>query len=1001
MQSEIINGEFSRSELLRREFLTVMGASIAMAGFACAKRPVHKIIPYVIRPEEIIPGVPTWYASTCRECPASCGVLIKNREGRPIKIEGNPDHPLSKGALCARGQASVLGLYDPDRLRFPLLRSRNEQQSHQAAWPDVDEKIQAKLGEIANKGGRLKILSGEITSPSTKKLIKEFLAAFRNAAHVEYEPLGHDDITEGQWLCYGNAVLPAYSFGTAQVVLSLGADFLGTWSDSMEYASDWVKGRKLDSTRAASAHLSRLICFEPVMSVTGANADERYPIRPGDEIKVALAVAYELVIRKNHPLFSKNEKLVSVLKSYRPELVADEIGLRGGTGVFSALAAELWAARGKSLVIAGGIQSRTKDSLSLQVAVNLLNSVLSNEGTVVDGRRKYKRRKYKTRSSNTTSLINLISEMKAGQVDALIIYRSNPAYTLPQGVSGFDEAVSRVPLVIAVSEYEDETAKLADYVLPDHHYLENWGDSSQGNGVLSLQQPAMAPLHSSRAFEDTLLTWISGAKLNDWHHYLKANWQESVYAGQKAKLGADNSFERFWENSLRKGALTLGELGAPQPRDFIFDSIKQLPHYSRVTDGMALSLYAKVSMFDGRNANNAWLQELPDPVSSATWDNYLNIAPLAAEKLGLSENDVMEVSSGKVSAELPIHIQPGMHPNAVSIAVGYGRRAAGKVGTLAGIDAYQFMKIEGGKLVCSGQRVSLRKTGRTYELARTQWHTSTENRPVINEISFDEYKKNPAAANHTDPHLRLDKIPTMWPAVEYKGHKWGMAIDLNACIGCGACAIGCQAENNIPVVGRQQVRNNRHMHWIRIDRYYQEKSGVVFQPMLCQQCENAPCETVCPVQATVHDDEGINAQVYNRCVGTRYCQNNCPYKVRRFNFFDHWKSYGEPMNMVWNPDVTVRTRGIMEKCTFCIQRIREAKEKAKDSGMKVKDGDIKPACQQSCPTGAIVFGDLNDPNSMVSKLVSDARAYRVLEMLNAKPSISYLTKVRNKSRAGG
>jgi molybdopterin-containing oxidoreductase family iron-sulfur binding subunit len=985
----------------RRDFLTIMGASMAMASFACARRPVNKIIPYVVKPEEITPGVSTWYASTCPECGTNCGILVKTREGRPIKLEGNPDHPVNEGTLCTRGQASILNLYDPDRLKAPIARTRSNGAHQEVSWKDADAAIQSKLKGIAAGAGRVRVLTGDMSSESTRRLIREFLSAFRNGAHVEFEPLSLEEISESQELSYGTALVPHYRFDQAELVVSLGADFLGNWLSPVQHARDWAKTRRLNGENAAHAKLSKLFSFESTLSTTGANADERFLIRPGDEHKVALAIANELIVKQKKSSFAQNGSITSALEGYKPETVAAEIGLENGPALFKRVADELWAHRGKSLVIGGSVQTKTKDAVALQVAVNLLNSALENDGATIDGTSQFSAAR-----GSFAAMSKLIAEMKAGQVDALIVYRSNPAYTLPRAVTGLDEAMRKVPLVIVVSEHDDETGHVADYVLPDHHYLENWGDANPRKGLYSLQQPALAPIHPTRAFQDCLLTWIKGAGLaagslavraKDWHDFLQNNWKETHFKD----AGAAGTFEQFWESVLRTGVYTAAAArGTRSARSFKATALSVVPKYAPLqVSGNILVLYPKVSMYDGRHANNAWLQEMPDPISSVTWDNYLNVSPTFAKKLGVKEDDVVEIDMNGVRVELPVHVQPGMRAEVVSAAVGYGRRAAGKVGTQAGVDVFPFVQMEGSRLIYAGQSVAIRKTGRFYKLASTQWHTATENRPIINDITLTQYRKNPAAALHTDPHLRLETVPTLWPEHVYKGYRWGMAIDLNTCFGCGSCVIACQAENNVPVVGRDQVRVARQMHWLKIDRYYSgspENPDVVFQPMLCQHCENAPCETVCPVLATVHDDEGLNVQVYNRCVGTRYCQNNCPYKVRRFNFFDHWKSYEGTMNLVWNPDVTVRTRGIMEKCTFCVQRIRDAKDKAKDAGEKVRDGDFQTACQQSCPSDSIVFGDINDPNSRVSKMRANPMAFRVLEVLNTKPAISYMTKVRNK-----
>ncbi len=978
--------------LARRDFMTIMGASVAMGTMACARRPVHKIIPYVVKPEEITPGVANHYATTCQECSTGCGVVAKTREGRPIKLEGNPEHPVNRGSLCARGQASILSLYDPDRLRSPVMRTRPGQ-SHDVTWTDADAAIVAKLKAVAAAGGRVRILTGAVNSESTLRLIREFLSVFRAGEHIEFEAIGQDDVVEGQLSAYGTPVVPRYRFDQAKMVVSLGADFLGTWGSPIEHARDWGKSRKLDKPSEAAQKFGKLIVFESAFSITGASADDRIAVRPGDEARIALALAHEIVKRSS---FASDATITTALAPFKaqPEY-ADAI---------HKAAEALWHNRGKSIVVGGGLGARTEAALGLQLAVNLLNSALGNEGVTVDGT--HRPSAYR---ASFAAFSKLLSDMKKGAVDALVVYRSNPAYTMSGVGFEVEEAIKKVPFVVSISDREDETALLSDYVLPDNHSLESWGDANPVQGVFSLQQPTIAPIHDTRSFQDTLLAWIKGGLVGtglaktaaDWHDYVMTNWRETIYR-QSASAA---TFEQFWEGSLRAGVVDLNASGRSSARSFKASSLGQLPRAKAVeSEQILLSLYPKVAIGDGRSANNAWLQEMPDPITSITWDNYLLVGPTLAKKLNVKTDDVVEVTSGNIKAELPVRVQAGIHPQTVAVAVGYGRRAAGKVGTEAGVDVYPFVQADGPHLIYSGHPVKIRRTERFYRLAAVQWHTVTENRPIINDITVKEFEATPGLSNHTDPHLRMETVPSLWPEHTYTGHRWGMAIDLTSCIGCGACVIGCQAENNIPVVGRDQVRNSRAMHWIKIDRYFSgspENPDTVFQPMLCQHCENAPCETVCPVLATVHDDEGLNVQVYNRCVGTRYCQNNCPYKVRRFNFFDHWKSYEGPMSMAWNPEVTVRTRGIMEKCTFCTQRIRDAKDTAKDAGERVQDGQIKTACQQTCPTDAIVFGDMNDPTSRVAKLKKDPRAFRVLEVLNTKPAINYLTKVRNKEGTSG
>ena len=983
--------------MARREFLTVMGASMAMASLSCARRPVHKIIPYVIKPEEVTPGVANYYASTCQECSVGCGIITKNREGRPIKIEGNPDNTINQGALCSRGQASLLNLYDPDRLKASVLHARGND-GKSLTWKEADDYVLSKL----KPGARVRILSGEVRSETTHRLVNDFLKVFSGSpgSMVELDALNEEEISEAGALSYGTDVVPNYHFDQADVVVSLGADFLGTWVSPIEFAADWVKRRKLSGKDGAKAQMSKLIVFEPTMTITGAAADERVPIRASDAHKIALAIAHELIIGRKLSRYAGDSSITAALANYSPDAVAVETAIDGGAARIRNVAETLWTARGESLVVGGGISTKTPHSKALQVAINLLNSTLDNEGVTVDGTAQARPGR-----SGTSDFKKLLADLEQGKVDVLILNRVNPLFTMPG--SGFEKAAPKAGTIIAIADRIDETAQLADIILADHHSLENWGDWTPRRGVRSLQQPAIAPLHDTRSFQDSLLTWLKAtgkatgiaSEAKDWHGYLQGAWKE-IYRDTRAA----GSFEQFWEGSLRAGVL-VGSTGKAVTRTFKSAAMGVVSKgvKGQAPTGFQLALYESIVMGDGRNANNAWAQELPDPISSVTWDNYVNIGPKTAQSLGVQENDVVAIEADGVKAELPVHIQPGMHPNGLSVAVGWGRRATGKVGNGTGVDVFPFGSWSGDAWAFSGKDVKVRKTGRVYRLAATQWHFATENRPIINDITLAQYKKNPAAETHSDPHMRMSPVPTLWPQHQYTGYRWGMAIDLNSCIGCGACAVACQAENNIPVVGRDQVRASRHMHWIRIDRYYSgspENPDMVFQPMLCQHCENAPCETVCPVLATVHDEEGLNVQAYNRCVGTRYCQNNCPYKVRRFNFFDHWKNYEGTMNLAWNPDITVRTRGIMEKCTFCVQRIRDAKDKAKDQGVTVADGSFKTACQQTCPTDAISFGNVNDPQSKVQKHRNDPRAFRVLEILNAKPMISYLTKVRNKEPVG-
>ncbi len=960
------------TEMERREFLKLMGAGFLLSAAVSCARPVEKIIPYVNKPEEITPGIANWYTSTCMECSAVCGLIVKTREGRPIKVEGNRDHPLSKGGLCARGQAGILNLYDPDRLKGPGRVNQGEMQ--EASWTDLDREIGQKLAQIAGSGGRVVLLTGALTSPTTKKLIDEFLHRFPNSRHVSFEAVVPEEIARGQELSYGQKIVPHYDFSKADFILSLGADFLGTWLSPVEFAKDFSRGR-----RAEKGKMSRLVCVESLLSLTGTNADSYLSVRAGDETKVALSLAHEILVVEQKSSWTENKEITSFLSPYSIEKVSQETGLEARK--LKDLAHDLWQHRGKGVVLGGAIKG--KNALSLQIAVNLLNSILDNEGKTVVA----------TPSSNQAQssyadLLHLHADLKNGNVSALLIYKTNPVYSLPADFD-FSNLIQKVPLVVSFSDRLDETASLSHYACPANNPFESWDDANPVTGLFTLVQPTIQPLHNTRSFQDTLLAWKGD--MRGWFNYLKNNWQATIYKGTQL-------FEAFWEETLQTGFYQQETIPSTA-RSFQPSSLQHISRVNGIKE-LLLTLYPSVAHYDGRSANNAWLMELPDPITKVTWDNYLSIAPQKAEEMNLKEGEVVSISTENYSLELPVLIQPRLHENSVTAAVGFGRLNVGSVGNKVGRNTYPFQSIKDGFLEWGGLPVqSLQKTGKHYRLAVTQGHHRIEGRPIIQETTFDEFQKNPESGA-----WHAQTLPTFWPRHEYKGYRWGMAIDLSACIGCNGCMVGCQSENNVPVVGKEQVLIGRDMHWLRIDRYYsgpEDNPEITYQPMLCQHCENAPCETVCPVIATVHNDEGLNEQIYNRCVGTRYCSNNCPYKVRRFNYYDFWRDEAyplhvrEPIDQLLNPDLTVRSRGVMEKCTFCMQRIRQAKDQAKDEGRSVKDGEILTACQQSCPTDAIVFGDLNDPESLVSKLKKSPRGYHVIEDLNTQPQVTYLRKVRN------
>ncbi len=988
----------------RRDFLTIMGASMAMASFACARRPVNKIIPYVVQPQEVTPGVPLYYASLYRDGLNAYGLVVKTREGRPIKLEGNELDPFTQGSLSARAQASLLRLYDPDRLKSPMkgVKAGNKSSS---SWSDVD----AAMVTALKSSKKIRIVTQPQNSESTRRLMKDFMSGIQaDVKWIEVDPIGLSDVIEGQAQSYGAAVMPGYAFDQANVVVSFGADFLGTWGDTLGNASKWSKKRKLNK---ASDDLSKLYVFESNMSITGASADERFAVIPGTEVAVALAIAHELIVVQKKGKFAGNAEVTSLLEGKMEEMLVKSGGL--DLNKIKTVAETLADNKGKSLIVGGG-------SLALQSVVNLLNSNLENEGKTVDGNGNVF-----NFNGSIKSLLALQSEMESGQVDLLIIHGVNPVYFMPKSAA-FSDAMKKVKTVAVIADRVDETAQFADLVLAESHYLECWGDAHPKPSAYYLQQPAISPIHDTRSFEDMVIHWTrngapatgllvqvaSNAK-GSFYDYVKENWKQTLFS----QYGKGQTFLDFWETTLQKGFLE-SKVSAPRERTFNVKSLKLAKDFVSALKpqslglarkgpasegtGIILGLYSSVALGDGSDGNNSWLLEMPDPISTVTWDNYLNIGPQYAKVLGVETNDVVLVKNENSSFEIPVFVQPGIAKGVVTMALGYGRTATGKVGNHVGVNGFRVAQLDSAQgWTFGGITVSVIKTGKKYELASTQGHFRAEGRPILNDITLSQFKKNPEAVMHTDPHLKLKEVPTLWnPPVDYakNPYRWIMGVDLNSCTGCGACVIACQAENNIPTVGRDRVRKSREMHWIRIDRYYsgdENSPQVIFQPMMCQHCENAPCETVCPVVATSHSDDGLNQMTYSRCVGTRYCQNNCPYKARRFNFLDHWKDYKDTANMVWNPDVTVRSRGIMEKCTFCVQRINEAKSHAKDKKTKIKDADLKTACQQTCPTEAIVFGNANDSESAVNVWKKHPRAFRSLEILNTKPAISYLSKVRN------
>ncbi len=951
----------------RRDFLKALGFGVgAVTLAACQPAPVHKAIPYLIKPEEIVPGIPNYYASTFN----GHSILVKTREGRPIKVEGNPNCLLSGGRLDAQAQASVLDLYDSSRLQAPVLNGA------EASWAQVDSFVKGELSKIKAGGKKIRIVSSTVNSPSTKAVIADFTAQYPTAKLVQVDAVSYTGIIQANQNSFGKAVLPHYRFDNADVIVSFGADFLGTWISPVEFTRQYTKNRAAEALERKK--MSRHIQFESGMSLTGTNADARISLKPSEE-GIALLNLYN-ALGANVP----SKKLGNNAKADKAIQLA---------------AKELLNAKGKALVVCGS------NDVSTQILVNAINSLLGSYGSTIDLTNPSNQF-----AGNDAEFVEFINEMKRGEVDAVFFLNSNPAYSAVN-TKEFTDALAKVKLRVSFADRQDETAALCQVIAPANHYLESWGDSNPVSGYYTLVQPTINPVYNTRMAEESLLTW-SDAAVKEYYQYVRSNWEKTVLA-QSGKT---------WKDVLQTGSVYMGAAPAAAV-SFNRDLNAVAATIISESDALAkasveLQVYQNVAIGDGRTANNPWLQELPDPVSKVTWDNYVAIAPKYAEKLGLNEFDLVEVKSANYSVTLPVLVQPGQVVGTISIAVGYGRSKAGKAGNEVGKNAYSFLTFVNGTFQTTAA-VSISKVGGTYELAQTQTHHSIEGRNIIRETTLKEYLKDPhAGSGHGAGHKTYD----LWNAYEKPGQNWVMAIDLNACTGCGACIVACNAENNVPVVGRDEVRRRREMHWIRIDRYYsfneagksvtEEKEiahledmdnvSVVHQPMLCQHCEHAPCETVCPVLATVHSSDGLNHMAYNRCVGTRYCANNCPYKVRRFNWFNYWNDSrfdnylnNEFTQLVLNPDVTTRSRGVMEKCSMCIQRIQAGKLQAKIEKRPLKDGDIKTACQQTCPANAIIFGDGNDPNSEVSKALKSERTYYVLEELNVQPGVGYQVKVRN------
>jgi molybdopterin-containing oxidoreductase family iron-sulfur binding subunit len=982
----------------RRDFLKYMGFTVSAATLAaCTKSPVKKAVPYVEKPPEVDPGKANYYATSSFATKEAINVLIKSREGRPIKVEPNTRAPLTAGGTSATDQAAVLSLYDHTRLRGPVEGSSG------STWGKVDKKIRQKLQAVNDAGQEIAILTDTIVSPSVQSAINNFKQQYSSARHVQYDPMSQSAMLEANQQSFGKPYIPDYKFDQAKAIVGINADFLGTWVAPTEFTYKYTQGRKVDKFKDMSFHVQ----FESHLSLTGSNADLRAPIKPSQEGAVLVALYNRLAKKAG----------VDELPESKMELAANALKMT---------ADELWKDRGKAIVVSG-----TND-LNTQLLTNRINALLNNYGNTISFKHASRQKQ-----GDDAAVDDLINDMKSGKVGAVLMYGPNPVYSHPRGEE-FQAALENLDLSVSLNSRNDETTQQCGYRTPDHHFLESWNDAQPKLGYFHISQPTISPIFNTRGGAESLLRWAGSDETQ--YDFIRRFWNENLFKNQNRFL----SFRQFWNHAVHDGFFA--DIDGVEPADkpaadtataegttFKAGVAANIVDYSTQEEGSTFNqlgqdltqaaneliaqskdqgegyevvLYEKVGIRDGAEANNPWLQELPDPVTRTCWDNYAAISPKLAEELGLQDEDVINISAGGRELSLPTFQQPGQPYGTIAVAVGYGHfwgQVNGKVADGVGQNAYPFVQQSSKRNQYHVTKASVNKTGRTYPLAKTQTHHHMEGRDLIYEAPMGQYLEDPKSVEHHSHH-----VISLYKDYNYnRFHHWAMAIDLNACTGCGACVVSCQAENNVPVVGKQEVRRRREMHWIRIDRYYSgdpENPSVNFQPLMCQHCDNAPCENVCPVAAINHSDGGLNQQVYNRCVGTRYCANNCPYKVRRFN----WFKYGENDNfdynmnsdlgrMVLNPDVTVRSRGVMEKCSFCVQRIQKARLDAKTEGKELKDGEVKTACQTACPANAIVFGDLNDPESEVAKLVHENhRSYGLLTEIGTKPSVNYMTKIRNR-----
>ncbi len=952
---DLIDEEIDGKPSSRRNFLKFCGFSFATAAIATScKNPVQTAIPYLNKPEEVTPGMANYYASTYFDGQDYNAILVKVRDGRPIKIEGNDLSTISKGTTSARVQGSVLSLYDDgSRFKSPVMDGKA------TSWSVIDTEVMTKLSAVADAGKTIALVTSTIISPTTLLVIEEFKKKYPSARQVTYDAVSSSAMLQANKLTFGLQTIPDYYFDKAEAIVSFEADFLGTWLMPVEFTRRFAASRRLN---AEKRNISQLTVFESGMSLTGANADYRFPIKPSQQASVILSLYNEIAKATGGTTYNAPASAVDITK----------------------LAAKLLGSKGKSLVVCGS------NDTSLQIIVNAINTMLQNYGSTIDFSASLNIRK-----GIDEDMTSLVKNMNEGKTGAVLFYNVNPLYNFSESKS-LQEGLKKVDLSVSFANTMDETAAACKVVAPDHHFLESWNDAEPRKGFFSIQQPTIRNIYDTRQVQASLLRWAGSASL--FNAFLKQNWQQNFIAKQSEYASATD----FWNYTLQKGVFE--EPVTSSPLSFSAEPLAEAATKAAAIKSAdtELAFYETIALGNGMHANNPWMMEMPDPISKVCWDNFAAISPNMATKLGVVTGDMLKLADG---LELAAFIQPGQADGTISIAYGYGRSHVGKVADGVGVNVFPFMKMESGNRKAYMATSSVSKTGKKYEFASTQSHYSMEGRDIVRETTLAEWLEKPDAGNEIHAE-HLKKSMTLYKEVNYEGHHWGMSIDLNACTGCSACVIGCQAENNVAVVGKAEVAKTRIMHWIRMDRYYSDditNPSVYFQPMMCQHCDNAPCENVCPVSATNHSHEGLNQMAYNRCIGTKYCINNCPYKVRRFNWFRYatndafdYNMNSDMGRMVLNPDVTVRERGVVEKCSFCVQRIQEKKLQAKLENRPLGDNEVLTACMQVCPAGAIIFGDMNNKEAKLTDLIADQRNYNVLEELHTLPKVGYLTKVRNR-----